>query len=49
MNQDKQLYSIIRETTSELKIRDLIDHVICQCRKHRKTFEWYFLKNVGCL
>jgi hypothetical protein len=27
---------IVHETTSELESRDLIDPVICQCRKHRQ-------------
>jgi hypothetical protein len=27
---------VVHETTSELKTHDLLDHVICQCRKHRR-------------
>jgi hypothetical protein len=27
---------VVRETTSELESRDLVDPVICRCRKHRQ-------------
>jgi hypothetical protein len=27
-------YVLVHETTSELEARDLVDPVICRCRKH---------------
>jgi hypothetical protein len=36
LNQDKLLCSIVHETSSELESIDLMDPIICRCRKHRQ-------------
>jgi hypothetical protein len=36
LNQDKHLCSIVHEITSELEMHDLVDPIICRCRKHQQ-------------
>jgi hypothetical protein len=40
LNQDNLLCSIVHETTSNLESCDVVDPVICQCRKHRELAHW---------
>jgi hypothetical protein len=40
LNQDKLLCLIVHETTLEQESHDLIDPVICQCRKHTQGGPW---------